>query len=77
MPSCTVYYTVTDCEFYHDFASFFHTFSHLDGTLTIASGVTVEELMPFFKSNGICFPSNVILRDVTIAGIVSTGCHVS
>lgn len=48
-----------------------------DKTLTIASGTTMEELMHFFASHSICFPSNVILRDVTIAGVVSTGCHVS
>ena len=46
-------------------------------TITAASGATVQELMDFFLKNDICFQSNVILRDVTVAGIVSTGCHVS
>ncbi len=46
-------------------------------TITAASGVNVQELMDFFLEENICFPSNVILRDVTVAGIISTGCHVS
>ena len=46
-------------------------------TITAASGVNVQELMDFFLKENICFPSNVILRDVTVAGIISTGCHVS
>ena len=46
-------------------------------TVTITSGVDVQELMDYFDENNLCFPSNVILRPVTCAGIVSTGCHVS
>ncbi len=46
-------------------------------TVTIGSGVTVDELSPVLISNNICFESNVGhgVGEATYGGIVSTGCH--
>lgn len=46
-------------------------------TVTIGSGVTVDELSPVLIENDICFESNVGhgVGEATYGGIVSTGCH--
>ena len=46
-------------------------------TVTVSSSVNLQELLDFFLEHKICFESNAILRNVTAAGIVSTGVHVS
>lgn len=46
-------------------------------TVTVSSSVNLQEMLDFFLEHKICFESNAILRNVTAAGIVSTGVHVS
>ena len=45
--------------------------------VTIVPGVTTGELMETFAKYHVCFPSDVILMNVTYGGTLTTGCHVS
>ena len=45
--------------------------------VTMSASVTTRQFLEFQLENNVCIPSNVMLREVTMAGVVSGGCHVS
>ena len=45
--------------------------------VTMGTGVTTGDFMKFQLENNLCIPTNVILREVTMGGVLLGGCHVS
>ena len=42
----------------------------------MSPGVTTGEFMEFQLDHNVCLPTNVIIREVTMGGVVQGGCHV-